>query len=90
MTNKKKIILILIFILLLIANTYAWFIFNSDVNLAISTQVKRWTIEFKEGRRIVIISSSFLTRSLSINFIPSIIFLFVFSIRFRKTKQKVS
>lgn len=53
MKNKKVIILILIVILLLIVNTYAWFIFNSDVNLAINTQVKSWTIEFKEDGQVL-------------------------------------
>lgn len=53
MKNKKAMILILIVILLLIVNTYAWFIFNSDVNLAINTQVKSWTIEFKEDGQVL-------------------------------------
>lgn len=53
MKNKKAIILILIVILLLVVNTYAWFIFNSDVNLAINTQVKSWTIEFKENGQVL-------------------------------------
>lgn len=53
MKNKKAIILILTVILLLIVNTYAWFIFNSDVNLAINTRVKSWTIEFKENGQVL-------------------------------------
>ena len=53
MKNKKAMMLILIVILLLVVNTYAWFIFNSDVNLAINTQVKSWTIEFKEDGQVL-------------------------------------
>lgn len=53
MKNKKAIILILIVIFLLLTSTYAWFIFNSDVNLAINTRVKSWTIEFKEDGQVL-------------------------------------
>jgi len=53
MKNKKTIILILIIILLLALNTYAWFIFNSNVSLTINTQVKSWAIEFRENEQIL-------------------------------------
>lgn len=53
MKNKKLIWLMLIVILLLVLSTYAWFIFNSNVNLAINTEVKSWTVEFKENGQVL-------------------------------------
>jgi len=53
MKNKKVIILCLIVILLLAANTYAWFIYNSNVDLEIQADVKSWTIEFKEDEQLL-------------------------------------
>lgn len=53
MRNKKVIILCLIVILLLLANTYAWFIYNSNFDIEINTNVKSWTIEFKENGQVL-------------------------------------
>ena len=53
MKNKKAIILFLIVILLLIVNTYAWFIFNYRANLDLNTQVKSWAIEFKQAGQVI-------------------------------------
>ena len=46
MKDKKISILLLIVILLLIANTFAWFIFNENVSLSLETKVESWDLEF--------------------------------------------
>ena len=49
MKNKGITLLILIVILLLTANTFAWFIYNSNVNMSLEAKVKSWAIEFSEN-----------------------------------------
>lgn len=53
MKNKKVIIITLILILLLIGNTYAWFIYNTNVDISIETKVKSWKIEFKDDEEVL-------------------------------------
>ena len=53
MKNKKVIIITLILILLLIGNTYAWFMYNSIFDISINSKVKSWKIEFKENEQIL-------------------------------------
>lgn len=53
MKNKKVIIITLVLILLLIGSTYAWFIYNSNLDISIATKIKSWKIEFKEDEEIL-------------------------------------
>jgi len=53
MKNKKVIIITLILILLLIGSTYAWFIYNSNVDISIETKIKSWKIEFKDDEEVL-------------------------------------
>lgn len=47
MKNKKVIILVLLIsILLLITNVYAWFIYNRNAKLSIESSIKSWDISF--------------------------------------------
>ena len=49
MKDKKIIAIFLMIILLLLVNTFAWFIFNENVNIKIDTKVKSWNINFTEN-----------------------------------------
>ncbi len=45
-TKRVKIRNLVLLILLLITNTYAWFIYSTEVNTDISVHVKSWNVEF--------------------------------------------
>lgn len=53
MKNKWTLLLILIFILLLTTNTFAWFLYNRNVNMSLESRIKSWSINFSsEGEEI--------------------------------------
>ena len=51
--KKVKIKNMLILILLLMFNTYAWFIYATRVNTDVTAHVSSWNVEFKVGEEVV-------------------------------------
>lgn len=53
MNNKGMAILILIVVLLLTANTFAWFLFNKSINMSIESKVKSWNLNFSDNGQMI-------------------------------------
>lgn len=51
--KKVKIKNMLILILLLMFNTYAWFVYATRVNTDVTAHVSSWNVEFKVGEEVV-------------------------------------